>query len=84
MYKIGLIFRQFFNKTIFIFLKYLAETWINIKQLFSFFLADSYEAYHTPLVHSGRKGSGFMTGGLTTQFSINYARVSFLICLVLT
>ncbi|XP_046460078.1 patronin-like isoform X47 [Daphnia pulex] len=24
--------------------------------------ADSYEAYHTPLVHSGRKGSGFMTG----------------------
>ncbi|XP_046460062.1 patronin-like isoform X31 [Daphnia pulex] len=25
--------------------------------------ADSYEAYHTPLVHSGRKGSGFMTGG---------------------
>ncbi|XP_046460059.1 patronin-like isoform X28 [Daphnia pulex] len=23
---------------------------------------DSYEAYHTPLVHSGRKGSGFMTG----------------------
>ncbi|XP_046460064.1 patronin-like isoform X33 [Daphnia pulex] len=25
--------------------------------------ADSYEAYHTPLVHSGRKGSGFMTDG---------------------
>lgn len=24
--------------------------------------AESYEGYHTPLVHSGRKGSGFMTG----------------------
>jgi hypothetical protein len=38
--------------------------------------ADSYEAYHTPLVHSGRKGSGFMTG-MTTFFD-HHSRLTFL------
>ena len=44
-----------------------AESFTFIYLLFyiSFYIlktAESYEAYHTPLVHSGRKGSGFMTG----------------------
>lgn len=32
--------------------------------------AESYEGYHTPLVHSGRKGSGFMTGGRQAEATV--------------